>query len=94
MSKPEVDLTLLKRLVAELDAQITTVKALRANSKPDKVELNVEGSKAIGLASGIMQEAALLVMDIQYLASGQAPQNKNELLDKIMQGLGGKSGSN
>lgn len=93
MSKSEVDLTLLKRLVVELESQMTAVEALKTN-KSDRIELNVEASKAIGLASGVMQEAAMLVMDIQVLAGGQPTKGKGELFDKILQGLGPKGSSN
>jgi hypothetical protein len=65
----KVDLTLVKRLVAELELVLTGLDELKAN--PDNnVEFIVQASKASGLATGIMQEAALLTMDIQALIQG------------------------
>jgi hypothetical protein len=96
MSNPKVDLTLLKRLVAELESALATVDTIKNSlSKVDNVELNVEGSKAAGLAAGIMQESSLLVMDIYTLiGGGAAPKSKNDFIDKLMGGIKGPGGTN
>jgi hypothetical protein len=91
----KVDLTLLKRLVAELESALATVDTIKNSlSKVDNVELNVEGSKAAGLAAGIMQESSLLVMDIYTLIGGSAPKSKNDFIDKLMGGIKGPGGTN
>jgi hypothetical protein len=94
MSKPQVDLTLLKRLVAELESSLNTVEGIRTAAKPDTVELNVEGSKAVGLTSGIMQEAGLLIVDIHNLLDGQVPKPPSDMLEKLMGSLKGPGNSN
>jgi hypothetical protein len=95
MSNPKVDLTLLKRLVAELEASLVAVDSVKNAVKADNVEVYVEGSKAAGLAAGIMQEASLLVMDIYTLiGGGAAPKSKNDFIDKLMGGIKGPGGTN
>jgi hypothetical protein len=94
MSKPQVDLTLLKRLVAELESTLNTVFSIKADVKGDLVELNVEASKAVGLASGIMQESGLLIVDIHNLLDGQVPKSKSDMLEKLLGTLKGPGSSN
>ncbi len=60
----KVNLTLLKRYVAELEASINKAETVMAN-KEDPNDYVVEMSKSAGLASGIVQEATLLVGDIK-----------------------------
>lgn len=94
MSKPQVDLTLLKRLVAELESSLNTVESIRTDVKADKVEMNVEASKAVGLSSGIMQEAGMLILDIHALLEGQIPKAKSDILEKLLGTLKGPGSSN
>lgn len=100
MSKPlkanKVDLTLLKRLVSELESSLSSadeVKELKTDKTAASINDSVvELSKAMGLTSGIMQEATLLMMDIQSVIRSQtaAPvMSKNDLLDKILGPLKG-----
>jgi len=94
MSKPQVDLTLLKRLVAELESSLNVVEDIRADAKADKIEINVEASKAVGLASGIMQESGLLIMDIYTMLGNSAPKGKGDMLDKLLGSLKGPGNTN
>jgi hypothetical protein len=95
MPKTKVDLTLLKRLVGELEHSINTAEAIRTDVKTDKVELTVEASKAAGIAAGIMSEAGALIMDIRDMVDGGVmPKNKNDLLDKLLGSLKGPGHTN
>jgi hypothetical protein len=95
MSK-KVDLTLLKRLVAELESAVNTAESIKTdvNTTDKDVELVVEASKAAGLAAGVMQEAGLLIMDIHALMDGGPPLKKNDLIDKLLGSLKGPGSSN
>jgi hypothetical protein len=81
-------------LVAELEASLVAVDSVKNAVKADNVEVYVEGSKAAGLAAGIMQESSLLVMDIYTLIGGSAPKSKNDFIDKLMGGIKGPGGTN
>lgn len=89
-----VDLTVLKRLVSELERELETADALKLSG--DKVEWIVALNKATGLATGVMTESGLLMGDIQLLAVGnQQPSGTQAgLLEKLMTGLKGTGGSN
>ncbi|MCZ2224404.1 MAG: hypothetical protein LC122_12345 [Chitinophagales bacterium] len=64
-----IDLTLLKKLVAELESQLSLADSCKDN---DKV---IQYSKALGLCVGINSESSLLMQDIMHLsASGQNTQ--------------------
>lgn len=89
MAKKTVDLTLIKKLVNELEI---TLKA--ANELSDTHDYIIEVNKSTGLAAGIMSEAGLLMGDIQSLLQpGTATAAKNDFLDKLLGGLKG-SGTN
>lgn len=73
---PKIDLTLLKKLVSELETSLDHVDELQKDPDYNKNNSIVELSKAIGLVSGIFSESSMLIMDIQVLtqkASGLAP---------------------
>lgn len=92
----KVDLTLLKRLVGELETSLTTAEGIKSSATSDPAEFVIEMSKAAGLCSGVMQESLMLIGDIQNLTlSVQNPTSsvKGDLLDKILGPLKG-SGSN
>lgn len=104
MSKgPRVDLTLLKRLVAELESALTASESLKDDSSKENKEATndyvVEMSKCAGLAAGVMAESTLLVGDIQtaiQLAQGPGS-SKSDPLTKLLgslKGGGGLTGSN
>lgn len=93
MSK-KVDLTLLKRLVGELEGALNIVDSIKTDINTDNNELFVEASKAIGLASGVMQEAAGLMGDIQALLVTAPTKSKSEFLEKLMDTLKGPGSTN
>lgn len=94
----KVDLTLLKKLIGELEMSLAAAEVLKSSS--DKIDVNdyvVEMSKAIGLASGVSGEAALLVADIGAVArAGLSPKSptKDSVFDTLDKILGGKGGGN
>ena len=94
MSK-KVDLTLVKKLVSELESSLAAAEGIKT-AKGDVSDYIVELSKSAGLAAGIMQEASMLVMDVQAQALAvQAPAPpKNDMLDKLLGPLKGGSGAN
>jgi len=95
MAKNKVDLTVLKRLVAELESTLSTAEGIQTDVAADKVEFVVEANKATGLAAGIMMEAGLLMGDIQNLLQGaSAPSVKSDFLEKLLGGLKGPGSSN
>jgi hypothetical protein len=85
MTQEKVDLTLLKRLVSELETALNAVEQIQADASPNQTELVVEAAKASGLAAGVMQEAGMLVMDIYKLMEiAGNPTSKNEFLEKLL----------
>ena len=92
----KVDLTLLKRLVGELESTLATAEGIK-NDSQDVNEYVVEMQKAAGLAAGVMTEATLLVGDIAVaVRSGSSPE-KDPLatsLGAIKGGGGGLPGTN
>jgi hypothetical protein len=91
MSKPnKVDLTLLKKLVGELEASLTTADGIKT-AEGDITEYIVELSKAAGLTAGVMQEAGMLIGDIQnQVMQVQNPTpSKSDFLEKLLGGIKG-----
>lgn len=82
----KVDLSLLNRLVSELNAQVSLADKIDgATNHHDQV---VELSKAIGIVSAISSEAMLLVGDI----AAQAKQpNQTSVSEDLFGSLFGKS---
>lgn len=73
---PKINITLLKRLVEELESTLNFSEDLQQELSANKNEYVIEMSKALGIATGITLEASMLIMDIQTLtqtASGAAP---------------------
>ena len=89
-----VDLTVLKRLVSELEKELATADSLKLAG--DKVEWIIALNKATGLATGVMTESGLLMGDIQLMAVGnQQPSGTQAgILEKLMTGLKGTGGTN
>lgn len=65
MSK-HVDLTLIKKLVSELDSLNTSVENLIEN-KTDPITIQLEIAKSLGLSLAMAQEAELLSADFKKL---------------------------
>lgn len=86
MSKgTKVDLTLLKKLVGELEAHLNTAEGIRTASVPDHLEYFVEMSRAVGMASGIMQEASALIGDIGVaVKNAQSQPTKDSFLEAFL----------
>lgn len=64
MKDLKVNLVLLKKLVAELEVNITAAEEVM-EKKEDPTDYVVEMSKCAGLAFGVAQEASMLVGDIK-----------------------------
>lgn len=80
--KGKVDLTLLKRLVLELESSIAEAEKKSDSVTSSYPEFAVEMFKASGLCAGIVKEATLLVSDISYCLSGT--QSQEAFLEKIL----------
>jgi hypothetical protein len=93
MSK-KVDLTLLKRLVAELEGHLNVAEHILTNVNPDVNEMVIEADEAIGLAGGIMHETLNVMVGIQEMVNAaQNVEGRTDLLSKILSPFKG-SGSN
>lgn len=90
MATGKVDLTLLKKLIGELENHLNTAGGIQ-DSEGDIQEYIVEMSRAAGLAAGVMSEASLVIGDIHGAVralSAPAPKN-TDFLEKILGGLTG-----
>lgn len=95
MSKNKIDLSLLKRLVSELDSLIASAEGMSTDIKADKNEWVLELSKATGVAASVMTEAGLLIGDIQQEIVGVPPaEGKQDVLAKILGGIKGTGNTN
>ena len=98
----KADLTLMHKLVAELEKQLDDSYKLRDTIKETKDQETyfkyvIEISKAVGILSGISQEASLLIGDMQKLIQIASQPNDMEdptsMLQSILSPLGkGKGG--
>lgn len=71
---PKIELTLLKKLVGELEIAINAAQELPVDEKEQVHHFISELSKASGLAAGVAQEATALVKDMyQVSAMSQKP---------------------
>lgn len=94
MTKPKVNLELLKKLVDSLEKTVNGAEELRENNVQDYI---IEMSKATGLATSTMLEATALVSDIQNaIAATQSPtaSSKSDPLVKLLTGLKGGPNKN
>lgn len=100
MSKNKIDLTLLKKLVGELENSLNNASNISTDVDADLNEYIVEMSKAVGLCAGIMRESSMLIGDIHTAVRNvQSPSGKNMdiLLEKVLgsiKGGGGFGGTN
>lgn len=94
MSKNKVDLSILKRLVAELESTVAHAEDIKTDVNSDRIEYVVEMNKATGLAAGVMTEAALLMGDLQQLIQGTSTPSKADFLEKLLGSLKGPGGTN
>lgn len=95
MSKQKIDLSIVKRLMAELESIVQHAEDIKTDVSGDKIEYVVEMSKAAGICAGIIGETGMLMGDIQSLVHGaSAPSaSKADFLEKIL-GLKGPGNTN
>lgn len=86
-----VDLRILKKLVAELESTLAVADLIAEKGNADKSDHVVELSKASGLCTGLMQEASLLVLDIHAIVrTTQIPSDKgNDLISSLLGAIKG-----
>ena len=84
MLTPKVDISLLKRLVAELESSLAIVEVMQTDINADYNEFVVEAAKASGLAAGIMQEATIVLVKIHDVIDGQTAEVSQDFLTKIL----------
>ena len=71
---PKIELTLLKKLVGELEIAFTAAQELPLDETQQVHNYIIEMSKTSGLASGLAQEATALIKDMyQLMAMAQKP---------------------
>jgi hypothetical protein len=90
-----INLTLLKKFVSELENSLSAAEAVRASPSGDSQDYLVEMAKASGLAVSASQEATMLLGDIHAkMMQIQSPSaSKNSLLEKLFGGPpGGATG--
>ncbi len=84
----KINLSLLKECVEALELSLSAAKDLEnVRTEQEKNALIIELSKAAGVAAGIMQEASLLVMDIQAIARSlqvSAPSDSDKILNQVL----------
>lgn len=92
----KIDLTVLKRLVSELESELTAAEGIKTDVNADRVEWLITLNKATGLAAGVLTEAGLLMGDIQQLLSGapSAGTPDKDFLNKLLGGLKGPGNAN
>lgn len=90
----KVDLTLLKKLVGELETSLATAEGIKDDAPASDVnDYVVEMSKATGLAASIMTEAGLLTGDIATaIRSCQSPTSSKDPLASLLGALKGPGG--
>jgi hypothetical protein len=85
---PKIDLSLIKKLVGELETTLQTAEAINQESALN--DWISEMSKASGLAASASQEASLLVHDVYALIrASQGLANKKNAENSLEQLLGG-----
>ena len=88
----KVDLTLIKKLVDELDKTISLSEKIKESS--DNNEYIIEMSKGIGLCSGIVSEGTMLIADIaELLSTASGPPSDSKTSSLINKLFGNPSGS-
>ena len=92
MSKKKIaDLTLVKKMVAELEQALTVAEAQREKQE-DLDEFIIQLARCSGFVVGISQEATMLLGDLSNAARNPTP--KEDLLSKLMDSLKPPSNAN
>ncbi len=93
MSKlPPLDLTILKKLVSELEEGSIRSSEIKLTTDKPPVDYIVEMSKVAGLVSGIVTECTLLIGDVSALvkmSQQPTPAKSSNLFDSILSGIKG-----
>ena len=87
---PKVDITLLLKLVAQLESSLNVCEAMKDSDADGLYDFIIEMSKANGLISGIIQESSMLIGDVQSIVKvSQQPglPVKDQLIDKLLVGF-------
>lgn len=83
MSK--INLSLLKDYVVALESSVSFVKDPKSSlTEQEKNALIIELSRAAGIAAGIMQEASLLILDIQSIGRLLQIPSSEQVADKFL----------
>lgn len=95
---PKIDLTLLKRLVSQLEKELDACERIKNDETGELVDFIIEMSKSAGLVTGIIQESSLLIGDIQSIVKvsqhpGAQQSKPSDYLEKILGGLKGSGNS-
>lgn len=91
----KVDLTLLKKLVAELETQVEEANTKKAAGGDNHTYL-IDLAKAAGISMSVSTEATALITDMARIAN-QANSPKVDPLSSLLTALGGgpeRSGTN
>jgi hypothetical protein len=98
MPKTKIDLTILRRLIDELEASIGRAEEIQTRpTLANHVDWVVELNKATGLMAGVLIEAGLLMGDIQHSiasAGGTGDASKQDFIKQLLGGLKGSGSSN
>jgi len=100
--KAKINLSLLKKLVSELEKSVELLEGIPIDKEEGLVNYITEVARASGLAGIVVQEAKMLVKDMYtliQLASGPTPPSESDViaeLDKMFRGgpPGGKHNAN
>lgn len=94
----KIDLSLLKEFVESMEASIAVAEDLQDSQTDQGKNVSIiELSKAAGLAAGIMQEASLLIMDMQAAVRSlqvPPPPHADKSLNQILSPSNKGNGSN
>ncbi len=88
---PKIELTLLKKLVGELETALAAAQELPTEKDQEVHEFITAIAKTSGLAAGVAQEAKALVNDM-YQVSRFAQQPAVDLFGGLADLLGGPGG--
>jgi len=90
----KVDLTLLRKLVGELESAINSVQEMPSADKKEELHrFVIDLSRASGLAAGVAQEATALVKDMYQLVTF-AQTAPSDYGDKLMTDILGSFSGN